>query len=372
MLALAERLPKDRFAIDFLTLAGTGQYDERARAAGMRVIPLGSPREPGMPLVQTVRSRIAKVGTYVATARRERYDIIDAWLYPGDVLAIGLRYLTRTPVLITGRRNVDPHDSFGRLSPLVDQVTDRLVDAVIANSSAAAEHAIRTQHVDSAKVRVIRNGVEQRPLPNVGQRSAARERMGVGMSDLVVGCVANYLPVKGQMDLLGAFGPVAREVPSARLVLIGEGPVRADMERSISTSGMSGQVILHGRDLEPHRLYPGFDLVVQASHREGLPNALLEAASFGLPIVATAAGGTGEIVIDGQTGRLVKVGDTHTLGVAIRDLVLDAGLRERLGAGAYEHVRSVFGMDRFVSEFAATYEELLAKVSTARHHSGTR
>jgi glycosyltransferase involved in cell wall biosynthesis len=370
MLALAERLPRDRFTIDFLTLAGSGEYDERARAAGLRVIPLGSPRAPGIGFLQTMRARVAKVGSYVATVRRERYDIVDAWLYPGDVLAIGLRAVTRTPVLISGRRNVDPHDSFGRLSPLVDRITDRLVDAVVANSAAAAEHAIRTHHVDPAKVRVIRNGVERRSLPSADQRIAARERMHVGMDDVVVGCVANYLPVKGHMDLLVAFASVAPDVPRSRLVLVGEGPVRAEMERFIAAEDLTSRVILHGRDVEPHRLYPGFDMVVQASHREGLPNALLEAASFGLPIVATDAGGTREIVVDGATGRLVPIGDASALQAAMRHLMLDIETRERLGLGAYGHVQSAFGMDRFVSEFAATYEELVARSGAGQDTRG--
>jgi glycosyltransferase involved in cell wall biosynthesis len=111
-------------------------------------------------------------------------------------------------------------------------------------------------------------------------------------------------------------------------------------------------------DVEP--LYPAFDVVVQGSIREGLPNGLLEAGAAGRAIVATAAGGTPEIVIDGQTGLLVPVNEPAALAGAIRRVATDLTLRERLGGAAREHVESVFGMERFVAEFASLYETLVA------------
>src|SRR6476646_9837648 len=87
MLSLAERLPKDRFAVDFLTLVGAGLYDDRARAGGARVRKLGEQVPPGSPRAMKLMSRVSKTWGYVATSRRARYDIVDAWLYPTDVLA---------------------------------------------------------------------------------------------------------------------------------------------------------------------------------------------------------------------------------------------------------------------------------------------
>ena len=106
--------------------------------------------------------------------------------------------------------------------------------------------------------------------------------------------------------------------------------------------------------------------MVQASSREGLPNALLEAAASGRAIVATAAGGSGEIVLDGQTGLLVPVEDPVALVRALDRLVSDADLRERLGNAAREHVAATFAMDRFVAEFARLYEEQAALKNVQR------
>ncbi len=122
--------------------------------------------------------------------------------------------------------------------------------------------------------------------------------------------------------------------------------------------GIEHLVRLHGTEPNPLWLYPGFDLVVQSSRGEGLPNAILEAASAGRPIVATAAGGTGEIVLDGQTGLLVPVNDRAALSTAMCRAIADPELRRSLGGGARRHIESTFGMDRFVREFATLYEEM--------------
>jgi glycosyltransferase involved in cell wall biosynthesis len=117
-------------------------------------------------------------------------------------------------------------------------------------------------------------------------------------------------------------------------------------------------VRIHGAEPDPLPLYAAFDLVVQASVREGLPNVLLEAGAAARPIVATAAGGSGEVVVDGVTGLLVPVEDRAALTSAMRAAMDDEGLRNRLGAAARDLVASQYGMDRFVAEWATFYERI--------------
>jgi glycosyltransferase involved in cell wall biosynthesis len=294
--------------------------------------------------------------------RAAQYDIVDAWLYPADVLAALMRPVTRTPVVITGARNVDPQAFFGPLERGVSFVVRRMTDTIVANSGAAAAHALKVTGIDPDRVRVIRNGVVVHRLPSDSERRARRQELGITEPDrLVIGCVANFRPVKQHALLLEAFGPLVADGLPVTLVLVGDGLLRAAIERQIRDLGIEPQVLLHGSADNPERLYPGFDLVVQASEREGLPNALLEAGAAGLPMVATAAGGTGEIVIDGQTGVLCPVGDRDGLTAALRRLATDAELRGRLGRGARAHVEGTFGMDRFVNEFASLYETLAAR-----------
>ncbi len=175
----------------------------------------------------------------------------------------------------------------------------------------------------------------------------------------MIGCVSNLKQGKGIEDLLEAFALLADRDP-VRLVLVGDGPRRAQLMDQAERLAVSDRVRFHGLDADPSRLLPGMDLFVHPSESEGLPNAVLEAAAAGLPIVATAAGGTPEIVSDGETGALVPVGDVAAMASAIEALRGDPDRRTRLGAAARHHVRATYGMDRFIAETAALYERLVA------------
>lgn len=360
MLALAERLPQDRFKIEFVAIAGAGEYDARAETSGARVRSLGRGANPHASLPVKSAKRVSKILRYAALARHARYDIVDAWLYPSDVLAAFARPITGTPVVIAGRRNIDPRDQFGWMEIGIGAAVRRLTDMVVANSAAVAAHAIAYQGIDPARIRIIRNGVDVGEPATAVQRDARRRELGVD-DEILIGCVANYRDVKRLDRLIDAFAALAREGLPVRLELIGEGPMRPALEAQIRKAGLESRICLHGSVPSAESLYAAFDVVVQSSEREGLPNALLEAGAAGRAIVATAAGGSSEIVVDGETGLLVPVDDAPALATAIRRVVTDIEIRERLGAAARAHVTTSFGMDRFVAEFAELYESLAAQ-----------
>ena len=364
-LALAERLPRDRFRIDFLAVAGAGAHDDRARAAGSRVIHVGVRAQRGESLLTGQRRRTRMALRYARAVRRGKYDIVDAWLYPADVLAALGRVVTGTPVVIAGRRDIQ-HYRFGPLATAVDRLAGRLTDAVVANSAAAAEFAIRSHGTDPAKLRIIRNGVEPIAPLSAEERSAWRRKMDAGDDEFVIGCVGNYRHVKRHALLIDAFATLARDRADLRLVLVGEGAIRPDLERQIQALGLDDRIRLHGIELDPRPMYGAFDVVVQSSMSEGLPNVLLEAAAAGRPIVATAAGGSSEIVIDGRTGLLVPVEDLDALTRALRRAIDEPDLRSRLGAAARTHVEATFGMARYAREWGDRYEELAAAKGVLR------
>ena len=207
---------------------------------------------------------------------------------------------------------------------------------------------------------MIYNGVEPVPSLSPEEREARRREWGVGPDDVLVAAVANYREVKGLDVLVDAFAAAAASAPGLRLILIGEGPMRPSLEAQVRSLGLEDRIRLHGAEADPRPLFTAFDIAAHSSLSEGLPNALLEASSAGLPMVATAAGGAAEIVIDGVTGLQVPVGDRAAMAAAIARLAGDAELRLRFGAAARERADRVFGMERFVAEFSATYEELSA------------
>jgi glycosyltransferase involved in cell wall biosynthesis len=361
MLALAQRLPRDRYRVDFLTLSEPGPYAVDAEAFGARVFSLGSSPPPDITPVGRSIHRIRKGLRFLSIVRNGHYDIVDAWMYPTYHLAALTRWLTGPRVVMSGRRDLrGMAQPLGAVGRAIETVARRMTDLVVANSHAVEADTIAREHPKAGHLRVIYNGVEPVPGLSPEEREAHRRAWGVGPDDVLVGAVANYREVKRLDVLVDAFAVAAAKQPGLFLILIGEGPTRPSLEAQVAALGIGERVRLHGAEADPRPLFSAFDIAAHSSMSEGLPNALLEAASAGRPMVATAAGGAAEIVLDGVTGIQVPVGDSAAMAAALERLAADPALRARYGAAARELADHEFGMDRFVAEFGATYEELSA------------
>ena len=177
--------------------------------------------------------------------------------------------------------------------------------------------------------------------------------------EFLVGCVGNFRSMKRQDLVIGAFARLLPVHPGLRLVLVGDGELRPEIERQVRDLGLGDRVIVFGTATDLPPLYDSFDLFVQASNSEGLPNVLLEASSAGLPIVATAAGGTGGSSATARRG-CSSPSTTWRAWHAMHRAIADASLRRRLGSAARSVIEREYGMDRFCREYAGLYRELLA------------
>jgi glycosyltransferase involved in cell wall biosynthesis len=358
MLLLAEHLPRARFEVSFVLLGGMTGLALEAQRLGATVHVLGAPHRAGSPMPIFAVKVARRVASYVALCRRERFDIVDAWLYLGYGLAAATRPVSRIPVLIAGRRSLSEFKArFGVVERTVDQIARRSADVIVANSWAVADDVVRREGVNRSRIRVIRNGVVLPQPRDEARRRAARAALDITDDEPVVGCVGTFKRGKGQARVVEAMSAARQQVPGAWLVFVGDGPERSTVEQCAQAAGLERARFI-GTVPDARVLYDGFDAVVSASDAEGLPNVVLEAAAAGRPIVATAAGGTPEIVIDGETGLLVPVGDTEGLGRALTRVLNDEDLARRLGSAAREHAATTFGLERFVTETAALYEEM--------------
>jgi glycosyltransferase involved in cell wall biosynthesis len=356
MVELARRLPRDTFAPEFVLLDRRGPLADLAEANGVPVTVLDwTPSGTPWPRLRKVRD----LARYVTTMRQGRYDIIDAWLFHAYALAAAARTVTRVPAIIAGRRNLSGPGGHP-VNRLLDNVARRRVDVIVANSEGVRREVIRRENVAPGRIRVIHNGVELPAQLTPGERDAIRARWGAGPDSIVIGCVANYRPEKGLGAVIEVASQVTAAVEASIFVLIGEGPLRADLARAIDAAGLGDRVRLHGREPDARAILGGLDIALQASLAEGMPNAVLEAAAAGLPVVATDVGGTAEIVTDGSTGRLVAPGDIDAMAEALMWLAASRDRRLALGAAARMLVADRFGMDRFVAETTALYEQVLA------------
>ncbi len=158
-------------------------------------------------------------------------------------------------------------------------------------------------------------------------RSAVRRELGIPEDAQVIGAVNRLSPQKDPVLLMDAVLPLLAERPEARLLLVGDGPLRAEVERRATD-----QVVLTGLRADVPRLLAAMDVFVLASQWEGLPRTLLQAMATGVPVVATDADGVAEVVQDGVTGRLVPRSDAPALGRAVAQVLDDPGsLAEQAG-----------------------------------------
>jgi glycosyltransferase involved in cell wall biosynthesis len=359
MLAVGERLVQQGFRVDFVVRGGVGPHDDRARRAGASVRTIGRLSSSRTPFLTRYRLRAEKHARWIAMARQERYDIVDAWLYPTDVFAALTRPLTRIPVVMSARLDLLPRIRVGPATQLLESAVNRLTNMVVANSIVTADAAINDHGVLPERLRIIRGGVDLPRTFTLDERRAQRAALGASDDHFVIGCVGNFRRMKRQDLLIDAFAKLLPEHRDLRLVLVGDGDLRPQIEEQVGRLGLKGRVVLTGSATDIAPLYDAFDLFVQASNSEALPNVLLEAAASALPIVATAAGGTGELVREGDTGLLVPVDDLGSLTAAVHRAISDANLRRRLGDAARSVVERDYGMDRFAREYADLYREQL-------------
>ena len=219
--------------------------------------------------------------------------------------------------------------------------------------------------VDAARIVRIPSAVDPlRCRPDAAARARVLSAFGLPDDALVVGVIAQLIERKGHDTLLAFLPEVVREHPNLRVLVFGRGPLEPKLRAQIAARGLACHVALAGFRTDLPELLPGFDVVAHAAVREGLGLALLEAASAGVPVVAYAAGGVPDAVVDGVTGLLVPVGDAAALRAALVRLLAARVERARLGAAARAHAERHFGVDDLVDAHLSLYGRVLGEGAT--------
>jgi glycosyltransferase involved in cell wall biosynthesis len=316
-----------------------GVLAERARAAGLAV------RE------MRFRGDLwpAAALALASVLREMRPDVV----HLHDPHAVSAGMLARRlagPRPLVGTRRVD-----FALRGLLSRRKYGACDRVIAVSEAIAG-VLRRGGIASERVRVVYEGVPDRPAQAGGQE-ALRE-LGIPADVPVVGNVAALTGHKDQATLLAAAARVVARLPEVRFLIVGEGELRGRLEALSRELGLERRCVFAGFRADLDRLIPAFTVFCLSSHMEGLGTSLLDAMAFGVPVVATAAGGIPEVVTDGLTGRLVPARDPDALAAALVEVLADPARRAAWGRAGRQRFEERFTADRMVETTLATYAEL--------------
>jgi glycosyltransferase involved in cell wall biosynthesis len=237
------------------------------------------------------------------------------------------------------------------------------IDCFIAVSRRVAE-VLEASGVPRERVRTVYSGVPARARPDPARRATLRKELGLPDGAPVVGSVGALAAHKDPVTLVRGAAVVLRERPAARLLLVGDGPLRGEIEREARALGVADRVVLAGFRDDAIDCLSLLDVFAVTSRLEGLNTTVLDAMALGLPIVATRAGGIPEIVADNECGVLVPPGDPEALARALVLLLEDRQRAERFGAAARERSRS-FTEERMVSETERVYRDVLAARAAA-------
>jgi glycosyltransferase involved in cell wall biosynthesis len=234
--------------------------------------------------------------------------------------------------------------------------------AAVVALSRAIEKQLAAAGVDAARVARIPSAVDTaRFRPDAAARARLLAAFQLPDDALVVGVVAQLIERKGHGALLALLPQLVSEQPTLRVLLFGRGPLEPNLRARIAALGLGDHVVLAGFRTDLPELLPGLDVLAHPATREGLGLALLEAASSGVPVVAYAAGGVPDAVVDGVTGLLVPVGDTAALRTALARLLAGRVERARLGAAARAHMERHFGIGGLVDAHLSLYDRVLGE-----------
>lgn len=304
----------------------------------------------------SVRKRIREI---VETASP---DIIHAHMYHAEIVAAVAASASGLPLLVTRHSSGLEFNGPRRIAAVI---AGRWIRRVIAVSSKAAEEAVKIGASGDSTV-IIPNGVDTsrfRPLESA-LRESERNRLfdehfpaGGGTESLLIGSVSGLKPVKNFPLLLRAFASlVSSGAERARLIVVGEGPLREELEGLASSLGIGSSVAFPGHSDRPEEYLPLLDMFVLPSLSEGIPMAMLEAMSSGLACIASRVGGMPELL--GDCGIMFGSGDLDGLADAMGRLAADAALRSELGRCARVRAMEYYDLEIWGNRTVAVYELL--------------
>ena len=358
------RLDPDRFERTLCVSRWSEERAEAARASGA----LAQLEEAGVEFLGLPRRGTIDLLSWrpLMTRLRSEVDVLHGHKIGSNVWAAVLGTLARTPVIVAHE-----HTWSFEGQPLRKLLDRRLIaaraDAFLAVSALDRKRMIEIERIDPAKVLLVPNGIPDPPPPGA---SDLRRELGIGREP-VVGTVCALRPQKALGVLLEAASTLADRIPGVTVVIVGDGPERAVLERRIAELRLQRTVRLLGHRDDARDLMRGFDVAVCCSDFEGTPLSVLEYMQASLPIVATRVGGIPDLLETGREGVLIEPGTPVELATAIEGLVADPARAARLGAAARSRQQARFEIGVTVREVERIYEGLASGRTAAELGAGS-
>jgi glycosyltransferase involved in cell wall biosynthesis len=290
------------------------------------------------------------------TLKQHKIDILCTHGYKPNILGCLATSFTRIPNIAISRGWTWESPKI-RFYEALDRLFLKFSDHVVAVSSGQQEK-IRACGVNLDKISVIHNAIN---LNDAVKKTDSLIRKELGLPDdaLIIASAGRLSPEKNYTTMIEVARQVCAKHQQAHFIIFGEGFLRLDLEQKIEMAGLQGRFLLPGFRKDLQSLLPEIDIFMLPSLTEGLPNVALEAFANKKPIVATAVGGTPEVVQHGLSGFLTAPEDVAGMVDSIQQLIADPGLRAQMGMAGYQYVAENFDFAAQTAVYEKLYETVL-------------
>lgn len=284
-------------------------------------------------------------------------DLIDAQTYKPLMLGLYARHQRHRVGLVSWVHGFTKENFKIQLFGMVERYLHRFADRTVCVSGPFSEMLV-ARGLERDKIVVVPNAIEEEPITG-RERADIRAELGLSPDERVVGAIGRLSPEKGHTFLLKAWPDIFRSLPTARLVLVGDGPCMEALRREASHLGIEKSVLFTGFRPDGKRLFSLFDIMALPSLEEGLPYVLLESMISKVPVVASRVGEVPEVLQDGKLGRLVDPKDASGLARAILGLLNNHEEALQLAKDAYSSVRTRYSQEARTRQIVEVYEDVL-------------
>jgi lipopolysaccharide/colanic/teichoic acid biosynthesis glycosyltransferase len=366
LLPLIDRLAREGYQVHIA--CSNGDYVPGFRERGYVVHPIAIERRV------SPASNLRSLWRLYCLMKRERFDIVHVHTPVAAVLGRLAARAARVPVVIYTAHGFYFHDGMSprirRLVIMLEKALGRVTDLVFTQSGEDAATALKEGICREEKLLCIGNGVDVGRFTSRAGPDGARGRLGLAEKDRVVGFVGRIVSEKGVLELIEAMPPVIRDIPAARLLVVGDtlasdrdGGAKQAVSRLLGRNGLGPQVVFTGLIENIPEVMSAIDVFVLPSHREGMPRTIIEAMASGKPVVATNIRGCREEVVPDSTGLLVPTKDPAALAEAITTILSDTELARRMGENGRRRALELFDerlvLDKQVKAYARIAREKL-------------
>ena len=269
-------------------------------------------------------------------------------------------YLYGVPAAIIANTPVVVHSEHGCSLPeskslmFIRWALSWKINKIVTRSQLLAKEIIRYWRINPNKLQPIASGIDASGFEREFDKNAIRQKFGVSKEEYLVGIVARFDPIKDHQTLIRAMAIVSKDIPHAKLVLVGDGSLRQSLQDLTVELGIKENVIFLGEQEDIAPILAMLDLFVLTSRKEGTSTAIMEAMATELPIIATRVGGTPELISDGENGILVPARDPESLSKAIIEIATNKDRAKVIARNA----RSTFEKKYRIKRMNKEYQQL--------------